>query len=81
MTYKYRLFPTSAQRTSLEQTLELCRWVYNDTLAIRKDAWEKERRRVDYLYDTNKDVATLESRQARTDVGSFSGLAECDRAS
>lgn len=53
MTYKYRLFPTSAQRTSLETTLELCRWVYNDTLAIRKDTHEQTGKSVS-LYETNK---------------------------
>ncbi len=53
LTYKYRLFPTSAQRTSLEKVLELCRWVYNDTLAIRKDAYEKAGKGLS-LYETNK---------------------------
>jgi putative transposase len=28
----------------MERTLDLCRWVYNQTLAYRKDAWEKEGR-------------------------------------
>jgi len=53
LTYKYRLFPTNAQRTSLERVLELCRWVYNDTLAARKNAYEQEKKLLG-LYDTNK---------------------------
>jgi len=53
LTYKCRLFPTSAQRTSLERVLELCRWVYNDTLAARKNAYEQEGKSLG-LYDTNK---------------------------
>ena len=53
LTYKYRLFPTSAQRTSLERVLELCRWVYNDTLAARKNAYVQEGKSLG-LYDTNK---------------------------
>jgi putative transposase len=53
LTFKYRLFPTSAQRTSLNQTLDLCRWVYNQTLALRKDAWEQAKRTVSY-YDTKR---------------------------
>lgn len=53
LTYQYRLFPNSAQRTNLEKTLNLCRWVYNQTLAMRKDAWEQEQRRVSY-YDTKR---------------------------
>jgi putative transposase len=51
--YKYRLFPTSAQRTSLDRVLELCRWVYNDTLDARKNAYEQEQKSLG-LYDTNK---------------------------
>ena len=53
MTYKQRLFPTSAQRTSLEKVLEICRWVYNDTLAIRKESYEQTGKSIS-LYDTNK---------------------------
>ena len=51
ITYKYRLFPTSAQRTSLEKTLEICRWVYNDTLALRKNTYEQTGEGLS-LYDT-----------------------------
>ena len=39
-TYKYRLFPTAAQRNALLRALEACRWVYNTTLEVRRDAWE-----------------------------------------
>jgi len=53
LTYKYRLFPTSAQRTSLERVLELCRLVYNETLATRKNAYEQEGKSLN-LYATNK---------------------------
>jgi len=35
------------------QTLEMCRWVYNETLAARKNAWEQEHQSLS-LYDTNK---------------------------
>jgi len=41
--YKYRLYPTRRQITILERTLESCRWVYNETLAMRKNAWEQAR--------------------------------------
>ena len=53
LTMKYRLFPTPAQRTALERTLGICRWVYNKTLQARKEAWE-ERKEALSLYDTNK---------------------------
>jgi putative transposase len=31
-----------SQKTKMERTLDLCRWTYNKTLEIRKNAWEKE---------------------------------------
>ena len=40
--YKFRLYPTKVQITRLERTLELCRQVYNETLAYRKDKYEQE---------------------------------------
>lgn len=51
-TFQYRLKPTKRQRTKLIQSLELCRWVYNETLATRKNAWEQEGKSLS-LYDTN----------------------------
>jgi len=30
----------------MEQTLDICRWVYNETLALRKNAWEQEQKSV-----------------------------------
>jgi putative transposase len=53
LTFQYRLLPTKAQRTRLNQTLEACRWVYNETLATRKNAWEQEQRSISH-YDTIK---------------------------
>ena len=50
---RYRLYPSKSQTTLLEQTLEICRWVYNDTLALRKNAWEQEQHSLS-LYETNK---------------------------
>jgi putative transposase len=37
----------------MERTLEQCRWVYNQTLAYRKDAWEKEGRSANW-YETKR---------------------------
>jgi len=53
ITYKFRLNPTHRQRTLLNNTLELCRWVYNETLATRKNAWEQENKSIS-RYDTIK---------------------------
>lgn len=52
-TFQFRLRPTQHQRTLLRQTLECCRWVYNETLAVRKSTWEQEKKSLS-LYDTNK---------------------------
>jgi len=49
-TFKYRLRPSKNQRTQLIHTLEVCRWVYNETLATRKNAWEQEKKPLS-LYD------------------------------
>jgi len=45
-TFKYRLYPSAAQRRLLEETLETCRRLYNTCLAERKTAWEQEHRSV-----------------------------------
>lgn len=49
--FKYRIYLTNGQRRILEQQLEECRWVYNETLAERKRAYE-ERGVSLRLYDT-----------------------------
>jgi putative transposase len=51
--FRYRLLPTKAQKKALKDTLELCRWTYNETLATRKNAWESEQKNVSY-YDVKK---------------------------
>ena len=47
--FRYRLRPTKAQIAKLNEQLELCRWVYNETLAMRKNAYEQECRSVSYF--------------------------------
>ena len=39
--FKYRLYPTKPQVKDLEQTLELCRELYNAALQERRDAYKK----------------------------------------
>jgi putative transposase len=51
-THRYRIYPTKSQRIIPERNLELCSQVYNDTSALRKDAWEKEQRSIS-LYEIN----------------------------
>ena len=38
--YKYRLYPTRAQKAKLNETLWLCSILYNQCLAERRDCWE-----------------------------------------
>jgi putative transposase len=45
-TYQYRLYPSKAQQILLEQTRETCRRWYNTCLAVRKEAYENEKRSV-----------------------------------
>jgi putative transposase len=52
-TFQYRIYPTPAQAKALQGTLDAARWVYNQTLEVRRDAWQ-ERKESLSLYDTNK---------------------------
>lgn len=50
-TYKYRIYPTKAQETSLDKMLEECRWLYNKVLETRKNTYEQDGKSLG-LYDT-----------------------------
>jgi len=50
-TFKYRLFPTKAQQTAMQKSLDACRWVYNKTLEVRRDAWQQRQESLS-RYDT-----------------------------
>jgi Helix-turn-helix domain len=50
---RYRIYPTKSQVSKLNDTLELCRWVYNETLELRKKAQELEQKRISY-FDSKK---------------------------
>jgi putative transposase len=51
--FRFRLYPTKAQQTRINETLESLRWVYNETLAVRKNSWEQEKRSIN-LAQSNK---------------------------
>lgn len=53
--YQYRLYPTKAQISTLNRTLDLCRKVYNNTLALRRDSWDYDQKFLSY-YDTIKEL-------------------------
>ena len=40
--YKYRIYPNKKQEELIQKTFGCCRFVYNQTLAYRKDLYEKE---------------------------------------
>ncbi len=58
--YQFRLAPTKGHQRLLEQVLETCRWLYNDTLAYRKAAWEAEHRTADW-YETKRRIPILKA--------------------
>lgn len=73
-TFQYRLKPTKAQRA-----LELCRSVYNSTLAVRKNAYEREgqslslhstQKRLPIWKRDAKDIARLQRKKEQFPKGS-----------
>ena len=44
--YKYRIYPNNEQKIQLAKTFGCCRFVYNQTLAYRKEVYEKEKKSV-----------------------------------
>ena len=44
--YKYRIYPNKEQKIQIAKTFGCCRFVYNQALAYRKDAYEKEKKPV-----------------------------------
>ena len=51
--FKYRLYPTKAQTTILQKHLDCCRWVYNKTIEVRRDAWKNEQKSIG-RWDTSR---------------------------
>lgn len=51
-TFKFRILPSNGQRTRLRNVLDACRWVYNKTLEVRRDAWQQDNVSLS-RYDTN----------------------------
>ena len=57
-TFQYRIFPTHKQITTLNQTLDGCRWLYNHFLEQRKNAWEIEKKSIS-RYDQSNTLKPL----------------------
>ena len=54
--FRYRLRPTKSQVAILNRQLDLCRWTYNQTLALRKNAWDDEQKHIGY-YESKRYIA------------------------
>ena len=44
--YKYRIYPNNEQKIQIAKTFGCCRFAYNQTLAYRKEVYEKEKKSV-----------------------------------
>ena len=44
--YKYRIYPNNAQKIQIAKTFGCCRFVYNQTLAYRKERYENEKKSI-----------------------------------
>jgi len=49
LTYKYRLYPTNYQIDAIDKMINQHRYLYNETLAQRKDTYEQEQKSVSYV--------------------------------
>ena len=47
-TYKFRVYPTTQQKTTLTQWLTTCRFLYNNSLAERRNQWQTHQHSVTY---------------------------------
>lgn len=52
--YKYRIYPTRAQVTKLEATIDVCAELYNAALQERREAYRLERKSIGYLDQQNQ---------------------------
>ena len=63
MSYKFRLYPTSAQEELIQKTFGCCRYVYNYFLAERKRQYEESGITLNF-YDCNKLLTALKRENA-----------------
>lgn len=52
-TYKYRLYPTAKQRAAIDDAIDRHRWLYNEALARRRDAYQDRQESLSY-YDQSR---------------------------
>mgnify|MGYP003793432331 CR=1 FL=1 len=69
-TFKYRLYPTKSQIKTFNGIFESTRFVYNETLALRKNAWETEQKSISLYETSNKLVQWKNEKTELKDVQS-----------
>lgn len=52
-TFKYRLYPSKKQQTTIDTQLELCRNLYNELLNVKKETYEQSKKSLT-KFDLNK---------------------------
>ena len=51
--YKYRIYPNKQQEEQIQKTFGCCRFVYNQTLAYRKEKYEKDKESINKIACNN----------------------------
>lgn len=51
--YKYRIYPTREQEGTFSEWLNTCRILYNQSLSERKEAYERDKSRINYYDQAN----------------------------
>ena len=69
-TFKYRLYPTKAQLTSLEANLRECRWLYNHLLEQRQTAYQTDGTSLSMYGQVNTIPALKQERESLKSVHS-----------
>lgn len=52
-TYKYRIYPNKEEKNVIDQTLDTCRYLYNDFLYERKTMYEYDGAHITYIWQGN----------------------------
>jgi len=66
ISFKYRLYPSPAQGTTMKNTLEECRWLYNHFLEERNTLW-KQHQHIS-LYDQEKTLPILKQERPSLNI-------------
>src|ERR1700692_3610544 len=67
-TFKYRLYPNRKQREALLATLDVCRYLYNDALQERREAWKLCRKSIPFAMQSAQLPACKEADAAMRGV-------------